>query len=174
MSPFYLGRRLILRGDRRGIQALRSDRDRILVSRDTTALQRPRRVNWCVRHRSESVDERHDTPVPIDLIETLRKLASVIEQIAHSLAVLQKLYAEELVKRDAERKENAAERQEWKQKQKQSEEKFELQMKEPEQIKLPRLPWQMQLFWGTLFLLLILCVLVLAWHLFAMVRGRGA
>jgi len=27
---------------------LHSDRGRILVSRDTTPLQRPRRVNWCV------------------------------------------------------------------------------------------------------------------------------
>jgi hypothetical protein len=30
-------------------QALHHDRDRILVSRDTTPLQRPRRVNCCVR-----------------------------------------------------------------------------------------------------------------------------
>jgi hypothetical protein len=28
-------------------QALHSDRGRILVSRDTTLLRRPRRVNWC-------------------------------------------------------------------------------------------------------------------------------
>jgi hypothetical protein len=30
-------------------QTLHSDRGRIHVSRDTTLLQRPRRVNWCVR-----------------------------------------------------------------------------------------------------------------------------
>jgi hypothetical protein len=30
-------------------QALHHDRGRILVSRDIKPLQRPRRVNWCVR-----------------------------------------------------------------------------------------------------------------------------
>lgn len=33
-------------------QALHHDRGRILVSRDTTPLQRPRRVNCCVRRRT--------------------------------------------------------------------------------------------------------------------------
>jgi len=32
-------------------QAFHHDRGRILVSRDTTPLQRPRRVNCCVRRR---------------------------------------------------------------------------------------------------------------------------
>src|SRR4051794_28998048 len=41
--------RLILRGDRRGIQTLGRDRGHILVSRDTTAFQRPRRPDQYVR-----------------------------------------------------------------------------------------------------------------------------
>jgi hypothetical protein len=36
-------------------QALHHDRGRILLSRDTTPLQRPRRVNWCVRDLVEAV-----------------------------------------------------------------------------------------------------------------------
>jgi hypothetical protein len=37
------------------IQLLHSDRGRILFSRDTTPLQRPRRVNWVVRPRNRGI-----------------------------------------------------------------------------------------------------------------------
>ena len=98
------------------------------------------------------------------------------EQIAQSLAAIQKLYADDLAKRDLAQQEAAAERLEWKNEmneRKLKAEKWEAQSKDRARIAMPRLPWQMQLFWATAYLLLLLSVLALAWHLFGLVVGRS-
>jgi len=57
---FYFGDRLrpVTREDISSIQALHADRGRILVLRDTTPLQRPRRVNAVVRPVTETGEQR--------------------------------------------------------------------------------------------------------------------
>jgi hypothetical protein len=59
-------------------QALHTDRGRILVSRDTTPLQRPRRVNCCVRASLQKAVVRPRDVNRVDLyVETAFKLKIV-------------------------------------------------------------------------------------------------
>src|SRR4051794_31285907 len=67
-------------------QALHSDRGRILVSRDTTALQRPRRVN-CVVSPQDMPIMIYSTSEP----ETKRRLSAAIAGLA-ILGAAQHLY----------------------------------------------------------------------------------
>jgi hypothetical protein len=85
----------------------------------------------------------NEPTVPTDLQEALRQLVVVNQQIAHSLAELKKLYGEELLRREAERKELAAERAEWKEREKRAAAELP-----PGYVPVkPPLPWQFQLFW---------------------------
>src|SRR6516225_542075 len=70
------------------IQALHHDRGRMLVSRDITPLQRPRRVNWCVRAvgASENMDADHpDVPLFANLHDDDPAVLAAVSEFKRTL-----------------------------------------------------------------------------------------
>jgi hypothetical protein len=112
-----------------------------------------------------------------ELVNLLRQLVSAQQQIAKTLMELQRAYVDELGRREVRWKQNHAETiatREWMRRQEQQNRDWHDEAKEEQdKVKLPRLPWQLKLFWGLLFLLICLLVLVVVAQLIAMIGGTG-
>ena len=124
------------------------------------------------------MDRHPDQPVSEGMIEALRQFASANEKIAKSLANLENLYAEDLRRQEQDRQTRAIEMKEWKEKQNRREAEAERELAEHarearEGLKMPPMPWSMRLFWWLLALLIFLFVLLLSWHLVAVIRGEA-
>jgi hypothetical protein len=112
-------------------------------------------------------------PVPADLLELLRQVAAASQQVARSLAQLEGLYAEELRRREEQRQEQAAERGEWKERLKRSEDERHQREQEWERRawQMPTLPWPFRVFLGLVVLVLLLATGVLGVYLIRLIQG---